>query len=101
MPTKEMSPRPRAWLLSLLIAALAAVFLGLPTGLTALMVLESRDTTFWFVAFPAIVGAVVLAALRYGRARPPATRSARRRSERKPVDKGLYHVGLRAHFKGK
>lgn len=78
MTAKEMFPR-RGWLLSLLIAALAAVFLGLPTGLTLLVVLESNSVTFGFLVVPAILGALVLAALRYWRPLPPGTRSDRRR----------------------
>ena len=76
MTTKETSPR-RGWLLSLLITALAAVFLGLPTGLTLLAVLRSNNATFGFLVFPVMLGALVLALFRYWQ--PRGMRSDRRR----------------------
>lgn len=64
---------------SLLAAAMAAVFLGLPTGLTMLILLESNNTTVWLMAFPVLFGAAVLVVLRRWRARPLLTPSGRRR----------------------
>jgi len=90
--TSEQSPSSRGWLLSLLAGTLAAVLLGLPTGLTMLIVLESNNTTVWLIAFPAIVGAVVLAVIRRWRARPLLTPSDRRR--RAWIDAGSVAVLL-------
>src|SRR5436190_15643269 len=78
MTSQEESPR-RSWLLSFLISALAAVVLGLPTGLTLLALLDSRNTTLWFLAFPLAIGALVLFALRHWRPLPSSSPSRRRR----------------------
>lgn len=78
MPPHEESPR-RSWLLSFLISALAAVLLGLPTGLALLALLGSRNMTLWFLAFPLAIGALVLFALRHWRPLPASVRSSRRR----------------------
>ncbi len=69
----------RGWPANLLIAASAALLLGLPTGFTLLVLLQSRNTTLWFLAFPIAVGVVVFAWARYWRPLPPGARSDRRR----------------------
>jgi hypothetical protein len=77
--TTEQLPPPRGWFTSLLIALMAAVVLGLPTGLTLLVLLDSRNATLWFGVFPLLMGALVLAALRHWRPLARDARSARRR----------------------